>query len=107
MAVTYHKLFDSYEHACAVFKIGDLKKVKIDDALLCLGRNLTGFFAMDDRCAHEGISLSKGEFKNNAVVCPWHHFHFDINTGKCTSNECGAVAIFEIKIDEEGFFIGV
>jgi nitrite reductase/ring-hydroxylating ferredoxin subunit len=61
--------------------------------------NLEGeFFAIANRCPHEGASLCKGRIvglveadepgayrysrKNELVRCPWHGWEFDIRTGK-------------------------
>ncbi|MBR0687787.1 Rieske (2Fe-2S) protein [Bradyrhizobium manausense] len=61
--------------------------------------NLDGeFFAIANRCPHEGASLCKGRIvglveadepgayrysrKNEFVRCPWHGWEFDIRTGK-------------------------
>ncbi len=35
-----------------------------------------------DRCVHRGVSLCKGEVKNNHIICPFHGFEFD-GSGKC------------------------
>ncbi|MCP3369568.1 Rieske (2Fe-2S) protein [Bradyrhizobium cajani] len=61
--------------------------------------NLEGeFFAIANRCPHEGASLCKGRIvglveadepgayrysrRNELVRCPWHGWEFDIRTGK-------------------------
>jgi nitrite reductase/ring-hydroxylating ferredoxin subunit len=61
--------------------------------------NLGGeFFAIANRCPHEGASLCKGRIvglveadepgayrysrRNELVRCPWHGWEFDIRTGK-------------------------
>ncbi|MGL4624754.1 MAG: Rieske 2Fe-2S domain-containing protein [Culicoidibacterales bacterium] len=35
-----------------------------------------------DRCIHRGVSLCKGEVKNNHIMCPFHGFEFD-GSGRC------------------------
>lgn len=61
--------------------------------------NLGGeFFALADRCPHQGASLSAGQImghvcstapgqyeyarRGEVVRCPWHAWEFDIRTGK-------------------------
>ena len=106
---TWHKLFDSYQEACVVFKVGDIKKAQIETLVLSVGRrDTTTFFAVSDSCTHEGISLSKGQIKNNKIECPWHHYLFDIKTGVClTDNSCANIKVYQIRIDDSGFYIGI
>ena len=55
-------------------------------------RTSKGFFAVQDRCPHNGASLSKGFCsKNNEIICPLHRYSFDLQTGKSTSG--GAYAL--------------
>ena len=41
------------------------------------------FFAIDNRCPHMGFPLCKGQVNEGIVVCPWHHWKFDLATGGC------------------------
>ena len=44
------------------------------------------FYAMEAACSHEGGPLDMGDIEDVGngswvVVCPWHHFEFDVATG--------------------------
>ena len=44
------------------------------------------FYAMESVCAHEGGPLEMGDIEDAGddkwvLVCPWHHFEFDVETG--------------------------
>ena len=43
------------------------------------------FYAIDARCSHEGGPLDQGDIEELGnkllIVCPWHSFDFDLNTG--------------------------
>ena len=48
------------------------------------------FYAMEAACSHEGGPLDMGDIEDVGndkwvVVCPWHHFEFDVETGKVCS----------------------
>ena len=77
---------------------GSSKRVEINGRGIALF-NLGGtFFAIADRCPHEGASLCKGRIvglveatepgrysfsrSGELVRCPWHGWEFDIRTGK-------------------------
>lgn len=65
------------------------------------------FYAMEAVCAHEGGPLEMGDIEDLGedkwvIVCPWHHFEFDVVTGE---NSFGlSQKTFELKrIDGEVF----
>ena len=58
------------------------------DAVLRLG---DAFSVMDDACPHAGGSLSGGlvdgqMFEAPCVICPWHGWPFDVQSGECPDN---------------------
>ncbi|MBR0713563.1 Rieske (2Fe-2S) protein [Bradyrhizobium liaoningense] len=80
--------------------------------------NLAGeFFAIANRCPHEGASLCKGRIvglveadepgsyrfsrKDELVRCPWHGWEFDIRTGKswCDPRRT-KVKSYDIKLED-------
>lgn len=82
--------------------------------------NLAGeFFAIANRCPHEGASLCKGRIvglveadepgsyrfsrKDELVRCPWHGWEFDIRTGKswCDPRRT-KVKSYDIKLEDGG-----
>ncbi|WP_424811704.1 Rieske (2Fe-2S) protein [Roseococcus sp. YIM B11640] len=77
---------------------GERRLVELDGKRIVLF-NLEGeFFALSDRCPHQGGPLSKGpvmglvqsacpgeysyDREGEIVRCPWHAWEFDIRTGK-------------------------
>ena len=53
---------------------------------------------IDDTCPHAGGSLSAGHVLGGCVLCPWHHWAFDIQTGKCPDNERIAVRVYRCRV---------
>lgn len=41
---------------------------------------------LDDACPHAGGSLSGGHIHDGCVICPWHGWPFDAQTGQCPDN---------------------
>ena len=41
------------------------------------------FFAIDNRCPHEGYAMVQGYVQKQTVTCAWHNFKFDLETGQC------------------------
>ncbi len=84
--------------AVAEFPPGERKRIEADGKPIVVF-NLGGeFFALSDRCPHQGGSLCAGtvsghvsspepgvyhyERRGEMVRCPWHYWEFDIRTGK-------------------------
>ena len=82
--------------------------------------NLDGeFFAIGNRCPHEGASLCRGRIvglvessepgsyhfsrKGELLRCPWHGWEFDIRTGKSLCDPSRTkVRSFDISVEDGG-----
>ena len=60
---------------------------------------------MDDHCPHAGQSLSAGHVDaqfidppNACVVCPWHGWAFNADTGECPDNPSYRVRVYESRV---------
>jgi nitrite reductase/ring-hydroxylating ferredoxin subunit len=49
---------------------------------ILVGRHRGTLFACNNSCPHRGASLSKGEIKDDNIVCYMHGYEFNIFTGK-------------------------
>lgn len=81
--------------------------VVIDSLRICLVRVGDAFFAVGDKCSHNGESLSKGKVNfMGEVICPWHGYRFNLKTGQCAES-CLDIPTYPVRMDDEGFFIGI
>jgi nitrite reductase/ring-hydroxylating ferredoxin subunit len=80
--------------------IGDLR------LSLVLHNNI--FYAVQDFCSHNKESLSKGtiNFKGE-IICPWHGYCFDLQTGRESLERSADLNVYEIRIDSAGFCIHI
>jgi len=55
---------------------------------------------MKDACPHAGGSLSAGyvDSESGCVICPWHAWPFDLETGTCPDNEAYQVRTYPARI---------
>ncbi|MBI4854967.1 MAG: Rieske (2Fe-2S) protein [Acidobacteria bacterium] len=65
------------------------------------------FSAIDNICPHKGAPLNEGVFMGTMIVCPWHSWTFDINSGSCITNPRAKVSCFEVKIENDELFLKV
>ncbi|QDU55969.1 Rieske (2Fe-2S) protein [Aeoliella mucimassa] len=58
------------------------------------------YFAIDDRCPHQGASLGAGYLDDEgAVACPWHAWRFSICDGTWCDNPRLKVDSYEIRVE--------
>lgn len=75
---------------------------------ILLAQTTDGFYAVQDRCPHNGASLSGGYCTpEGEVVCPLHRYRFQLKNGKSTSGGSYTLDTFPLNITENGVFIGI
>ena len=83
----------------------DLPAVNQAKEFSCSGReiciaNINGAYsAMDNICLHQGGPLGQGAIENGKVVCPWHGWEYDPQTGAAAHNANAKVAVYPLKIE--------
>jgi nitrite reductase/ring-hydroxylating ferredoxin subunit len=75
---------------------------------ICIAHSQDGFFAVSDRCPHNGFSLGKGWCtENNTVVCPLHRYAFDLKTGRARTGLADYVNTFPVEVRPDGIYVGI
>ena len=58
--------------------------VRVSDTLTLAVCELDGaYHAFDQKCPHRAAALTQGEIAGELIVCPVHHFKFNLKTGRC------------------------
>lgn len=83
----------------------EAREFQVNDKTICVANTGEGYAAMDNVCAHHGGPLGQGVVEGNKVVCPWHGWTFDANTGACTHNPNARVAVYPLKIEGEDVLV--
>lgn len=103
----WYKVFDSKIEAIAAIQDGKGITVEVDDVKLCLFRKGEKLIATDYLCPHQGAPIHKGWCdEQNNIVCPYHRFKFDPNTGRDISSGGNPLKIYPVEIRQDGIFIG-
>lgn len=104
----WYKVFDSVETARSKIKPNSLQLVILGGRKICLSRTTDGFRAIEDACPHRGEPLHKGSVNYlGEVVCPLHSYRYRLLDGVECEGRTQDAEVFEVKINQEGFFIGV
>ncbi|MGH8217822.1 MAG: non-heme iron oxygenase ferredoxin subunit [Steroidobacteraceae bacterium] len=78
--------------------------VQIDGLAVVIARCAGGYFAVEDRCTHDGEALAGGEVVGDScqIVCPRHGARFCLKTGEAlTPPAYEPVRTFEVR-EESG-----
>lgn len=70
-------------------------------AIFKVGENI---YAIDNRCPHQGYPLLEGSIEESHVTCHWHHWKFDLNSGRCLTGG-DDVRNYKTKVEENAVWI--
>ena len=75
---------------------------------ICLVLREGELSAVQDRCTHNGESLSKGTVNYlGEVVCPLHGHRFDLRTGRESGERSDDLITYPVSNTPEGIFVNV
>ena len=106
--IKWYKVFESKAAAEQFVEEGCVNSIQVTTKKICIARTKDGFFAVNDKCPHNGASLSMGRCsEDGAVVCPVHRYRFDLKTGRSKSGLGSYVQTYPIDIREDGVYLGI
>jgi nitrite reductase (NADH) small subunit len=79
---------------------GQLLEVAHAGRTLCVANVGGTIRVLDGVCPHEGGPLGEGTIEEGRVVCPWHAFAFDVQTGVELDDPEFRVEVFEAKVED-------
>jgi nitrite reductase (NADH) small subunit len=74
---------------------------------ICVANVNGTYSAMDNVCLHRSGPLGQGTIEHGKVVCPWHGWAWDPETGAATHNERAKVAVYPLKIENGDVLIEI
>ncbi len=108
MAYHWIKIFENEEAFSNYVQPGTFIIFQLRGEKICVTQTEKGFYAVQDKCPHNGASLSKGFCSNkNEIVCPLHRYSFDLESGKATSGGAFALKTYPIEKKSDGIYIGI
>jgi 3-phenylpropionate/trans-cinnamate dioxygenase ferredoxin subunit len=60
---------------------GTMREVDMDGRTVVVANVEGEYFAFEPDCPHSGSRMAMGLLSDKAVVCPNHHYQFDLQTG--------------------------
>ncbi len=78
---------------------GEVTEAEVDGTVLCVANREGVFSALDNVCPHRQGPLGQGWLEGRAVLCPWHAWAFDLETGVAEPPEQAQVAVYPVRIE--------
>lgn len=66
---------------------GGRRVVSVDGRAFVVVRSGDERFACEDRCLHAGIRLSAAIQRDAVLECRWHHWQYDLRTGRIEAED--------------------
>ena len=90
------------------FSKNGLAEIEVKGKAICLALHQNKLFACTKKCPHAGGNLSEGYLDAlGNIVCPLHHYKFDLKNGRNVSGEGYKLATYPLEIREDGYYISV
>jgi len=77
---------------------GTGRLVEIDGKAIALFNVGGTFHAIEDNCLHAGGPLHEGALEGTIVKCPWHHWEFDVTSGRCDLNPKITLSCYDVRV---------
>ena len=74
---------------------------------ICIANINGSYSAMDNVCLHQGGPLGQGTIEGGKVVCPWHGWAYDPQTGAAAHNANAKVAVYAMKIENGDVLVDI
>lgn len=90
----------AYRAVCRAAEVapGTVRRVEVDGKAIALFNVDGTFYAMEDTCLHAGGPLHEGGLEGSIVTCPWHHWKFDVTSGRCDLNPKISLACYAVRV---------
>jgi nitrite reductase/ring-hydroxylating ferredoxin subunit len=97
------------ESLAELFNQGEaIVKLQVEGKKICLTQHNQELFAFFWRCPHANGDLSHGYVDSKGcVVCPLHHFKFNLSTGKNITGEGYCLKTYPTLVNDDGVWVGL
>lgn len=78
--------------------LGEGRAYTINNLSIAVFRQRDGkLFATDNTCPHRSGPLADGIVGGGKVICPFHAWKFDLETGRCVSGDTAELQIYTVQ----------
>ncbi len=84
-----------------------IKKVKAGGKGICLVGYEGSIYAISATCPHAGAELSGGWCREGKIICPFHRYSYNLQTGKGDPGQNDYVDTYPVEVRQDGVYVGV
>jgi nitrite reductase (NADH) small subunit len=86
---------------------GEAREFTVGEKVICVANVNGTISAMDNVCLHRGGPLGQGVIMEDKVVCPWHGWEWDPQTGQAAHNPGMRIAVYPIRVEGDDVLIEI
>ena len=86
-------------------RINGVTTVVVDHRAIAVTRTPEGWGALDNRCPHQGGPLGDGHIENGCLMCPWHGYEYDPQTGSPPGGYSDAATPYAVEERDDGLYV--
>ena len=94
----------AFQNLCPVNELpapGEMREIAAAGKVLCLANEAGRYAAVDNLCPHRGGPLAEGTLEKGSVLCPWHAWAFDLQTGVADHDCSSQVRVYTVRVQGE------
>lgn len=78
---------------------GTMREVEMDGRIFVVANADGEYFAFQPDCPHNGVKLVTGLLTDKGVLCPNHHYQFDLQTGQLVhpAGGCDDLTVYTVE----------
>ncbi len=84
-----------------------LAEFTVEEKQICIANSDGRLAAIDNICPHRQGPLAEGWLENGKVLCPWHAWAFDLQTGEADHDPQAKVAVYPVRVEGEDVLLGI
>jgi 3-phenylpropionate/trans-cinnamate dioxygenase ferredoxin subunit len=84
-----------------------IQLITIEGKKICLVKYNNKYFATTSKCPHAGADISQGWCENGYLVCPFHRYKYNLETGRGITGQGDYIEKYPVKVNANQLFIGV
>ena len=101
LKMNWIKIFDPEILQAADF----IRGMEVNGKKFCVIKTGDSFFATQFYCPHAGAALAYGWCKNQKLICPYHRYEYDLQTGRGAPGQGDYINTYPIEIKEDGVYV--
>lgn len=91
---------DSSTFLCRVDAVPALRPLRVEKhgrgILVCAEDG--EIYAFDETCPHKQLSMEHGVVLQGTLICPWHQYRFNLESGRCNRRRCAPATTIPVVV---------